>query len=181
MITNGPCISNSSVTISFPANPTPANAGVDQNLSCGISTVTLAANTPVIGTGSWSVITGAGGGFADVTDPATTFAGAAGTAYTLRWTISHGPCISTDDINVDFNGAPTTANAGSDQTGFATCGLTTVTLAANAPVAGTGNWTVIAGVGGSFADVANPSTTFSGVAGTAYTMDNYQRLMHEHG
>jgi len=34
--------------------------------------------------------------------------GVAGTAYTLRWTISNPPCpASTDDVNITFNQNPT--------------------------------------------------------------------------
>ena len=43
---------------------------------------------------------------------------------------------------------PTTSAAGADQTGAATCGLTTVTLAANAPSVGTGAWSIVSGAGG---------------------------------
>ena len=57
---------------------------------------------------------------------------------------------STDDVVITFNQAPTTSHAGADQTGAATCGLTTVTLAANAPSIGTGAWSIISGAGGTF-------------------------------
>lgn len=110
--------------------------------------MTLAANTPTTGTGQWSIISGAGGSFtggsgnpsnSSISNP--TFSGVAGTAYVLRWTISNSPCTaSTDDVNVTFNQNPTLANAGPDQTGAPTCGLTTVTLAANTPSIGTGSW-----------------------------------------
>jgi len=65
---------------------------------------------------------------------------------------------------------PTTAYASSDQT--FTDGTVSATLAANTPEAnhGTGLWTVVSGDGGSFADATNPTTTFSGSACTAYTL-----------
>ncbi len=96
---------------------------------------------------------GVGGSFTNASLNNTTFSGTAGTTYDLRWTISSPPCVpSTDDVTITFNQAPTTANAGPDQNGAATCGLTTVSLAANNPVSGTGTWSIVSGSGGSFAD-----------------------------
>ena len=173
-ISNGSCTASAStVTITRNQTPTVANAGLDQTgvTTCGLTTVTLGGNAPAVGTGRWTVVSGAGGSFALDTNPTTTFTGTAGTAYTLRWTISNAPCTaSTDDVDIKFNQNPTTSNAGADQTGVATCGLTTVTLGGNAPAVGTGRWTVVSGAGGSFALDTNPTTTFTGTAGTTYTL-----------
>jgi gliding motility-associated-like protein len=167
-ISNGSCApSVDQVDIAFDANtPTIADAGTDQNI-CDVTT-TLAGNTPVVGTGQWTIISGAGGSFADDTDPASIFNGVAGTAYLLRWTISNGGgCTpSTDDVSVAFDTPPSIADAGPDQQ---VCS-NTVTLAANTPVTGTGLWNVISGAGGSFVDNANPATDFSGAAGTTYML-----------
>jgi hypothetical protein len=65
---------------------------------------------------------------------------------------------------------PTTANAGPDQPASSLCGLTNTTLAGNTPSIGTGRWSVFSGTGGSFANSNNPTTTFSGNAGTSYTL-----------
>src|SRR5260221_274412 len=173
-MTYAPCTaSTDDVNVTFNQAPTVANAGPDQTGAgtCGLTTVTLAANTPTVGTGAWSGVRGAGGSFGTATNPTSTFTGTAGTAYTLRWTISNAPCTaSTDDVNVTFNIAPTVANAGPDQTGASTCGLTTVTLAANTPTVGTGAWSVVSGAGGSFGTATSPTSTFTGTAGTAYTL-----------
>ena len=99
----------------------------------------------------------------------------------LRWTIINAPCTpSTDDVSITFNQTPTVANAGPDQTGAATCGLTTVTLAANTPAVGTGAWTITSGAGGTVTTPTSPTSTFTGVAGTAYVleMDNQQCTMY---
>ncbi|MFZ6008747.1 MAG: hypothetical protein ACOYXT_00245, partial [Bacteroidota bacterium] len=61
------------VTVTVDQTPTASAAGPDQNI-CGTS-ATLAANTPVIGSGTWSIVSGAGGSFVLNTDPATTFNG----------------------------------------------------------------------------------------------------------
>jgi hypothetical protein len=61
---------------------------------------------------------------------------------------------------------PTTANAGPDQT---VCG-TGATLAANAASVGTGAWSIVSGAGGSFGNSASNTSSFTGVAGTTYTL-----------
>ena len=62
------------------------------------------------------------------------------------------------------------ANAGPDQVGFGTCGITTVTLAGNNPAGSTGVWSIVSGTGGSFSNSSSPTSTFTGVAGNAYTL-----------
>ncbi len=173
-IDNPPCTpSTDDVTITFNQDPTTADAGPDQTdaLTCGLTMVTLAGNNPVVGTGSWSIVSGSGGSFANPSLNNTTFTGTAGTAYVLRWTISNPPCLpSSDDITVTFNQSPTTADAGPDQTGASTCGLTTVTLAANNPVVGTGSWSIVSGAGGSFGNTSLNNSTFTGTAGVTYVL-----------
>ena len=90
---------NSSVTTY--AVPTTAAAGPDQSL-CGATSATLAANAPVSGIGLWSIISGAGGTIVSPTIPNSIFNGTNGSTYVLRWTISNGTCISTDDVTVSF-------------------------------------------------------------------------------
>lgn len=151
----------------------PANAGVDQigAATCGLTSVTLAANNPSPGTGAWSIISGAGGSFGNLASTTSTFSGTGGVTYTLRWTITNGTCSpSSDDVVIKFNQNPTVANAGPDQIGTATCGLTSVTLAANTPVVGTGSWSKVSGTGGSFSNASSPISTFSGTAGNTYVL-----------
>jgi hypothetical protein len=173
-ISNNPCTASfDEVTITRSATPTVANAGPDQTglATCGLTTVTLAANTPATGTGAWSIISGAGGTITTPSSPTSTFSGVAGTTYTLRWIISNAPCaVSQDDVIITFNRIPTASNAGPDQTGAATCGLTSVTLAGNAPAVGTGAWSIVSGAGGTITTPSSPTSNFSGTAGTTYTL-----------
>lgn len=81
--------------------PTTANAGLDQSL-CGATSTTLDANTPTVGTGQWSIISGLGGTVVQPTIPNSNFNGINGNSYTLRWTITNGGCTSTDDVNISF-------------------------------------------------------------------------------
>lgn len=165
-IANGSCPESSAeVTIIVTPPPTAANAGADIS-SCGNS-VTLDANTPTIGTGAWSVIAGTGGLFASASNPSSSFTGTAGGSYTLRWTISNPGCLSVwDDVIVQFVNAPSTAVAGSNQEVCAS----TVALAANTPSSGTGTWSVVSGTGGTFDNTSAPNASFTGTPGFTYTL-----------
>ena len=76
-------------------------AGSDQSL-CGLSTTTLAGNNPGTYSGLWTVVSGAGGSFENSTLYNTVFNGVLGVSYTLRWTISNGPCSSQDEVVISF-------------------------------------------------------------------------------
>jgi hypothetical protein len=96
--------------------PTSSNAGPDQSL-CGLSTTTLAGNDPVPFAGLWTVVSGAGGSFVNSVQHGTVFNGVLGVSYTLRWTISNGPCTSSDDVIISF---PVVASQPGDFTAAAT-------------------------------------------------------------
>ena len=73
-----------------------ANAGPDQTRCNGLTNATLAGNTPTIqNTGTWSIVSGGTGAFANPASPTTTFTPTsipAGSTnpYVLRWTIQPG-------------------------------------------------------------------------------------------
>src|SRR5690606_6605889 len=83
------------VTIIFEEAPTVADAGTDFPLSCG--PVNLAGNTPLVGTGTWTIVSGTGGILSDPADPNTVFQGTGGSTYTLQWTITNGSCTPSSD------------------------------------------------------------------------------------
>jgi uncharacterized protein (TIGR02145 family) len=84
-------------------NPLPdeADAGQDQYNIQSTSTE-LNANTPVLGNGEWSILSGNGGSFADISDPQTIFYGNSGTVYLLQWEISNACGSSTDLVEIGF-------------------------------------------------------------------------------
>jgi hypothetical protein len=84
--------------------PTQSNAGPDQ-LSLAGTSATLAANTPNSGIGLWSIISGTGGNVATPNSPTSIFGGVPGQFYTLRWTISTGCGVSSNDVDISFAGA----------------------------------------------------------------------------
>jgi hypothetical protein len=148
-ISNAFCITTDIVEITN-GTPTTANAGLDQTL-CQDST-TLRPNTPTYGIGHWTVISGSAN-----------FAGnkvtnLASGANTLRWVITNGGCVSTDDVIVTSN-KPTTPNAGLDRS---IC-VDNVQLAANAPSVGSAVWTIING-SGTLSSFTNPSATVTGLS-----------------
>ena len=121
---------------------TPAIAGPDQDGSslCGLTVTSLAANVPVTGTGSWSIVAGAGGTVTTPDSPTSEFTGTPGVAYVLRWTISNAPCAgSTDDVNILFREAPT---ATASQTDILCSGANTGSATA-IPAGGSGTYTYL--------------------------------------
>ncbi|MGL5892036.1 MAG: FG-GAP-like repeat-containing protein, partial [Bacteroidia bacterium] len=101
------------VTVNAP--PTASAAGTNQTICTG--TAILAANSPIVGTGTWSIsstnnpsITIANLG--NVNTPNTTLTGLlAGNVVTLTWTITNPPCTpSTSNVTITRGTCPLTAN-----------------------------------------------------------------------
>ena len=136
VISNGECSSADVVSV-VNNSPTKAVAGGDQAI-CGNSTY-LQANIPVVGTGAWSLVSGAAT-FANSSQNNTQVTGLNPGSNTLRWTIENNGCTSYDNV-VIYNDLPYLANAGDD---FGVCGNST-SLYANDPVIGVGKWTVVSG------------------------------------
>ncbi len=155
-ISNGTCPpSFDEVTITRDPVPTTAAAGPDQSLC--ISTTTMAGNSPVTGTGTWTLISGTGI-ISSPSSPSTPVTGLGVGANVFRWTISNGTCPpSIDDVIITRDPVPTTAAAGPDQT---LC-TSSATLAGNTPSTGTGTWTLISGNG----TITSPNSPASGVTG----------------
>ncbi len=75
----------------------------------------------------------------------------------IHWYEVNGTCLP----------QPTMPDAGPDQNNIT--GVTT-TIQANTPSSGTGVWSIKSGVGGYIIDPFNPTTLFSGLPGTNYTL-----------
>lgn len=164
------------VTITVKAGATVANAGNDQKL-CNQTQTTLAANTAVVGTGAWSIVSGTGITITDALLPNTIVTGLQpDKTYILKWTITAGGgCPPTESNVTIYNRANTTvANAGTDKF---LCDFTgpsaTTSLAANAvtyPAYETGTWSVVSGTGGSINQVNNPTSAFVYTQPGTYTL-----------
>jgi hypothetical protein len=137
-----------------------AKAGDDQSVVGTLTT--LAANVPESGIGSWTITSGDGGTLTDPLSPTTTFTGAIGTTYLLKWSITGCPS-SEDEVSVTFICNPNAAaNAGPDQVVVGT----SATLAAN----GTGTWSIVSGAEGTIANATSATSGFTGKTGTTYVL-----------
>ncbi|WP_143097909.1 gliding motility-associated C-terminal domain-containing protein [Chitinophaga sp. CF118] len=153
-ITNGTCVTTDDVVLTNYATPTPSVAGPAQT-HCNDALFTMAANAPTVGTGLWTVVSGTAT-INTATSPTTTVNVPAGNTATLAWTISNGTCPPSQTTVVLTNNAlPTTAAAGPDQNH---CTTPNFTLAANTPVIGTGQWSLVKGTG----TITAPSSPTSG-------------------
>ena len=117
-ISNGTCTpSSNTVTITNSALPTTANAGPNQ-VNCGpispatTETVTMAANTPSIGSGLWTKISGPGSQtITNPISPTTIISGLSVGVYVFNWTITNGACSSSSNVTITVqNCAPVTYN-----------------------------------------------------------------------
>ncbi len=112
-------------------------AGYDR-IICA-DTAVLEATPLNIGTGAWTVASGAAS-FADNTDPHSAVSGLAQGDNVLVWTAVHNSCTLTDTVIIT-NDLPDVPDAGQDQV---ICSDHAV-LQANTPVVGEGFWSVISG------------------------------------
>ena len=113
-------------------SPSPSNAGVDVN-SLSLN-YTLQGNTPTIGSGLWTIQSGAGGAIANTSNPNSLFTGVFGAIYTLQWSISNSCNTSSDQVIISFGCASGFANCnGSSVDG---CEINTNTSATNCGACG---------------------------------------------
>lgn len=187
---NGTCTDlTDEVTITINQPLTIANAGADLRI-CLYTTFNLQANTPTVGTGQWSQVSGSSTvNFTNAASPTTTITGAIPGNYTFRWTISHSSCTSSfDDVNLIIDELATTANAGDD---IVTNSLSVI-LTGNTINSGTGTWSKVSGpIGGTIANANSPTTTISNLSpgtfvyrwtavnGTCISSDEVQIIMSE--
>ena len=168
-ISNAPCTaSTADVTVTVKQPPTTATVGTAQTICANGTTTALGGNTPSVGAGQWSVVSGGAGTFSpNATTGGATFTHTSGTGpVVLRWTISNAPCTaSTADVTVTVNQPPTTATVGGPQTICASG--TTTSLGGNPPIVGAGQWSIVSGGAGTFSpNSATPTATFTHTGGT---------------
>jgi len=82
--------------------PSQPMAGNDTIVVGGVVSLYLYANTPETGSALWSILSGEGGSFADITDPNTLFTGQPGTSYILQWAISTSCGTISDEVIIVF-------------------------------------------------------------------------------
>ncbi len=158
---------------SQPSSPSPADASVDQAIN---SILSWACSDPESDPITYDVY------FGETNPPSIVSPGQTGTTYypgtlsdstTYYWKItvhddhSHnteGPVWSfSTEICYQL---PSIAEAGPDQDNI----CIPTTLAANIPEFGTGEWSIVYGTGGIFADTTDPASQFSGIPGNTYVL-----------
>jgi hypothetical protein len=107
-----PAVTSNTVNMTVVPMPTLADAGLDRAMcyTAG-SSINLAGNTPLIGTGAWSISVGpkrANSQFSVLSNPTATFTPQAAGTYTLLWTISNGSTcpVSSDEVIITVNNPP---------------------------------------------------------------------------
>ena len=165
----GSCAATSATTsITLFAAPTIAQAGPDQTL-CAISSTVLAGNTPIIGTGMWSVVekpAGSSPTFTNPSSPTSAITNLSPGDYLLQWAISNGSCTSNSDlVKISYYAPPTTANAGPNQSNGCS---SEIFLNGNTPSVGIGTWTQISGAPAIIDAPNNPTSRVHGTVPGVY-------------
>jgi len=164
-----PCsVTASDTKILFFLIPSNAVAGQDMTIVTEELSINLSANTPQLGSGLWTIVSGEGGVLENPASPTTLFTGQPCTNYLLVWSISTSCDTSSDTVSVTFFTTPTPANAGDDQT---ITQATWTTLAANTPLVGQGQWTIIQGTGGQLVTPNSPNSLFLGQTNSTYIIE----------
>ena len=169
------CSTSPSVPTAVSLNKIPAGqkafAGADIAV-CNEQSVSLAAQKPTIGTGSWLQVQGSSITIADTTLASTKINGLVpGQSYVLQWKLSNGACkdYSFDEVKINVNDTSIKAEAGDS---IQLCSKTQVKLNANIISSGTtGLWTQLSTqVGVTIANPTDPKTLVTGLsAGNMYS------------
>jgi gliding motility-associated-like protein len=161
------------VTLIVSKTPSPSSGGTSQKLGCGVTTTSLAASIPAIGTGSWNQIIGPNTAtITDKYDNLTAISNLISGFYVFRWEISGGPACtnSQNDVSVKVvSTPPTQPNAGTDQI---VCANSSVLLTGSALKDNEeGLWKVSPNAGVVFSpDATTRNVTVTGlIASTVYT------------
>lgn len=134
-------------TVKITSNkPTTSFTGEDKTIC--VDSITLPGNTPVYGTGVWTMLYGSAT-FEDITDPQSKVTNLATGQNRFRWTITYDGCLSYSEVDINYNYIQ--ADAGPDQELCQTNAL----LSAGDPGIGSGQWSVVGGSGS--ANFINPT------------------------
>jgi len=169
-IDSGGCSpSADNVIITVAGAVTVSDAGPNQSICT--STATMAANTPLVGKGFWTLISRDSGiVIVDPLDPNTQVTGLiAGTAL-FAWTITNGTCSqSTSLVQINVQKEPSTAKAGPDQE---KCDASPVIMDANVPLRGLGTWSLVSGPNKpNYSDINSNNTSITGLISGTYILD----------
>jgi len=151
------CSRTDSTEVIVYAIPTAANAGPDQAL-CDVTTTLLAANSPVLGTGNWALISGPSTPtFVSPSSASSSINGLVTGTYQLSWSITNGVCGVSSDTVIIVN-APQTV-AGSVSANATVCeGINSGTLTLSGYTGSIIRWEASADGGATWPVVINNTT-----------------------
>jgi uncharacterized repeat protein (TIGR01451 family) len=161
---NNGCTSADTALVINYKSPTIADASATATELCLYDPMTLEGNTPTVGTGIWTQISGTHVNILNPTSPVTDVLGVVADTYEFVWTITNGTCLaSADTVQIVVNPIPSQALAGPDQE---LCDATSATLDGNSPTGGSiGTWTLYDGpTAVTFDDPTNPAATVSNLS-----------------
>ncbi len=115
----------------------------------------LTGNDALVGSGSWTTISGSGT-ITTFNDPLSTVTNLGTGDNIFRWTIFNGCGISSSNVKITVESTPTKAIVGPNQE---SCGSTAI-LDGNTPKSSRGKWTLVKGTG----TINDPSDSTSGVS-----------------
>lgn len=154
------------ITTTNTLGPPAANAGIDQCLSAGTTSTTLAATNPSPSSGKWVQLTGPSASITNDTLYNTTVTALTDSNYSFEWRTIRGTCDPLRDtmiVTVKCSSPP--SNAGPDRD---SCG-NSITMSANTPPYGIGTWIQVSGPAGwSVTDIHSPTARFTGLEPGSY-------------
>lgn len=157
-INNNGCSLSDDVTITYFFSPEASVTSSPLTGCYNTSILTLNGNTVSGATGLWTVESGSGI-FANNTLNNTTATSVSYGENVFRWTLTRNNCSSSANLVIN-NTSPSLSNAGPDQLISASSAI----LQGNAPIQGTGTWSVTPSAGVSFSNTHDPSTQINGLA-----------------
>jgi len=132
VIDGNSCMSTFPATVIEPDPTTVAVAGSDVSVCFGVAS-SLGGNTVVIGTGSWSVVSG-NAVFADPSDPLSSVSGLGAGPNVIRWTIDNGVCGSNfDEVTLTGLDQPVASLSGTPVICIGQSALLSVTFTGTSP------------------------------------------------
>ncbi|MBK9195923.1 MAG: hypothetical protein IPO17_13305 [Flavobacteriales bacterium] len=171
-VDNGPCTAQPTtdqVTIELFDVATPAaDAGPDQDICTPTTSVTMAASAVIApATGTWTLISGAGGTVANANDPNTAITNLPVGVHVYEWAVDNGACFganTTDQVTISvFDGSQLVADAGLDREICIPTFPNTIGLEGSPVIfPGTGTWTLVSG-SGVITDPNDPNTVVTGL------------------
>lgn len=153
-VVNGTCSSTDTLTINASKAPDTAHAGPDIFI-CNKDSVTLSAQTPSIGTGTWL-----SSGFLNIKNihsPNTLIYNIPKDTSVMLWEVKESFCVSRDTLLIVRSISPDVPNAGNDQNIYSS----STYLSANKINNGMSFWTVVGNNSVVISNVSDPTTMVS--------------------